>query len=101
MPSRATGGGSPRYGPIVSPSYDRSRPSNRRPSSTRIEGAELSDMEVAKVLEGVEVDSFRSRDEAEVSGYGELLTLIFENHAEVFADREPSQTDARQSAAML
>ena len=58
-------------------------------------------MEVAKVLEGVEVDSFRSRDEAEVSGYGELLTLIFENHAEVFADREPSQTDARQSAAML
>ena len=28
-------------------------------SSTRIEGAELSDMEVAKVLEGLKVDSFR------------------------------------------
>jgi Fic family protein len=52
-------------------------------SSTRIEGAELSDAEVAKVLEGLHVDSFRARDEAEVRGYGELLNLIFESHGEI------------------
>src|SRR2546427_6102346 len=44
-------------------------------SSTRIEGAELSDAEVAAVLGGLKVDSFRARDEAEVRGYGELHTL--------------------------
>jgi Fic family protein len=52
-------------------------------SSTRIEGAELSDADVARVLEGLHVDSFRARDEAEVRGYGELLTLIYESHAEI------------------
>src|SRR5258707_4925864 len=52
-------------------------------SSTRIEGAELSDAEVAKVLEGLHVDSFRARDEAEGRGYGELLNLIFESHVEI------------------
>jgi Fic family protein len=52
-------------------------------SSTRIEGAELSDAEVARVLEGLHVDSFRTRDEAEVRGYGELLTLIYESHGDI------------------
>ncbi|MGH7720584.1 MAG: Fic family protein [Gemmatimonadaceae bacterium] len=52
-------------------------------SSTRIEGAELSDAEVAQVLEGVHVDSFRRRDEEEVRGYGELLTLIYDSHAAI------------------
>jgi Fic family protein len=52
-------------------------------SSTRIEGVELSDTEVARVLEGVHVDSFRARDEAEVLGYGELLNLIFESHSAI------------------
>ena len=33
-------------------------------SSTRIEGAQLSDDEVARVLQGLQVDSFRARDEA-------------------------------------
>jgi Fic family protein len=50
-------------------------------SSTRIEGAELSNADVARVLGGIRVDSFRARDEAEVRGYGELLTLIFESSA--------------------
>lgn len=50
-------------------------------SSTRIEGAELSDDEVAQVLAGLHVDSFRTRDEDEVRGYGELLSLIYESHA--------------------
>ncbi len=48
-------------------------------SSTRIEGAELSDEEVAAVLGGLKVDSFRARDEEEVRGYGELHTLIYES----------------------
>ena len=52
-------------------------------SSTRIEGAELSDAEVAQVLQGVGVESFRSRDESEVRGYGDLLQAIFDNHAEI------------------
>ena len=52
-------------------------------SSTRIEGAELSDEEVARVLQGLHVDSFRARDESEVRGYGELLQIIFDNYAEV------------------
>ena len=52
-------------------------------SSTRIEGVELSDAEVARVLEGLHVDSFRARDEAEVRGYGELLNLIFESHSAI------------------
>lgn len=52
-------------------------------SSTRIEGAELSDDEVAQVLGGLHVDSFRSRDEEEVRGYGELLSVIYESHREL------------------
>jgi len=52
-------------------------------SSTRIEGAELSDEEVARVLGGLSIDSFRSRDEAEVRGYGELLQTIFDSFSEI------------------
>jgi Fic family protein len=52
-------------------------------SSTRIEGVELTDAEVARVLEGLKSDSFRARDEAEVKGYAELLTLIYESHADI------------------
>lgn len=52
-------------------------------SSTRIEGAALTDAEVSQVLSGLRIDSFRARDEAEVRGYGELLTTIFESHAEI------------------
>lgn len=52
-------------------------------SSTRIEGAELSDEEVARVLGGLSIDSFRARDEAEVRGYGELLQTIFDSFSEI------------------
>jgi Fic family protein len=52
-------------------------------SSTRIEGAELSNADVANVLAGIRVDSFRARDEAEVRGYGELLNTIFESYREI------------------
>ena len=52
-------------------------------SSTRIEGVELTDAEVARVLDGIGSDSFRARDEEEVRGYAELLTLIYESHADI------------------
>lgn len=52
-------------------------------SSTRIEGVELTDAEVARVLEGIQSEAFRARDEEEVKGYAELLTLICESHAEI------------------
>jgi Fic family protein len=52
-------------------------------SSTRIEGAELSNADVARVLGGIRMDAFRSRDEAEVRGYGELLNLIFESSHDI------------------
>jgi Fic family protein len=55
-------------------------------SSTRIEGAELSDEEVARVLGGLSLDSFRTRDESEVRGYGELLQLIFDHSGDVPLD---------------
>ena len=48
-------------------------------SSTRIEGARLTDEEVERLLDGLDVGSFRSRDEQEVAGYGRLMDLIFES----------------------
>jgi Fic family protein len=52
-------------------------------SSTRIEGAELSDTEVAQVLGGLSLNSFRGRAESEVRGYGELLQVIFDHRDEL------------------
>jgi Fic family protein len=52
-------------------------------SSTRIEGAQLSDDEVARVLQGKRVDSFRERDEAEVRSYAELLQTIFDHYPDI------------------
>lgn len=49
-------------------------------SSTRIEGAALSDADVAAVLGGLSFDSFRARDEQEVRGYADVLELMFEGH---------------------
>jgi Fic family protein len=52
-------------------------------SSTRIEGVELTDAKVARVLEGIGAESFRARDEEEVKGYAELLALIYESHTDI------------------
>ena len=46
-------------------------------SSTRIEGAKLNDAEVERLLAGLEVKSFTSRDEEEVAGYAEVMETIF------------------------
>ncbi|MBW2264366.1 MAG: Fic family protein [Deltaproteobacteria bacterium] len=52
-------------------------------SSTRIEGVKLSDDEIERLLSGLDVSSFRSRDEQEVAGYAELMELIFESSADI------------------
>lgn len=46
-------------------------------SSTRIEGVKLTDLEIEKLLTGLKIQSFRSRDEQEVIGYAEAMDLIF------------------------
>ncbi|MBW1744045.1 MAG: Fic family protein [Deltaproteobacteria bacterium] len=45
-------------------------------SSTRIEGARLSDREVSSLLKEIDIRSFRTRDEQEVAGYAKALELI-------------------------
>ncbi len=52
-------------------------------SSTRIEGARLSDQEVSALLKGMDVRSFRSRDEQEVAGYAKALQLVQESYDEI------------------
>jgi hypothetical protein len=44
-------------------------------SSTRIEGARLSDAEVEKLLSGLRSESFASRDEHEVAGYADAMDM--------------------------
>lgn len=46
-------------------------------SSTRIEGARLSDREVGRLLSNLQVKSFTSRDEQEVAGYAEVMETVF------------------------
>lgn len=52
-------------------------------SSTRIEGAKLTDSEVSTLIKGIGVRSFRSRDEQEVAGYAEALQLVQESYDEI------------------
>ncbi|GHV78639.1 cell division protein Fic [Spirochaetia bacterium] len=49
-------------------------------SSNRIEGNMLSDAEVEKLLSRITQTSFKSRDEEEVTGYAELMDIIFVNY---------------------
>jgi Fic family protein len=52
-------------------------------SSTRIEGAKLTDSEVERLLSGVGLKRFRSRDEQEVAGYADAMNLVFESFADI------------------
>ena len=52
-------------------------------SSTRIEGSKLSDKEVAKLLSGLSIQTFDTRDEQEVAGYAELMDLVFGSWADI------------------
>lgn len=46
-------------------------------SSTRIEGAKLSDEDVEKTMRGIDIQKFTDRDKQEAKGYYELLENIF------------------------
>ncbi|AXX97809.1 Fic family protein [Profundibacter amoris] len=52
-------------------------------SSTRIEGAKLSDMQVETLLSNIEMRKFDTRDEQEVAGYAEAMDLIFQAYADM------------------
>lgn len=52
-------------------------------SSTRIEGAKLSDREVETLLGRLDQTAFVSRDEQEVAGYAEVMGAIFESHTAI------------------
>jgi len=49
-------------------------------ASTRIEGAKMSDTQVARLLRGLKARPPKNRDEQEVAGYADLLGRIFDNH---------------------
>ena len=52
-------------------------------SSTRIEGATLTDAEVDKLLKSVRVSNLKSREEQEVVGYYETLDVILDNYENI------------------
>jgi Fic family protein len=52
-------------------------------SSTRIEGATMTDEEVQQLLKNVKIKKFATRDEQEVIGYYDVLELIFDNFREI------------------
>ncbi len=50
-------------------------------SSTRIEGAQMTDQEVERFLRGIKQKTPQNRDEAEVAGYADLLGRVFDNYS--------------------
>lgn len=52
-------------------------------SSTRIEGAILTDQEVKELLKDVKITKLETRDEQEVIGYYEVLELIYDNYSDI------------------
>lgn len=49
-------------------------------SSTRIEGAKMTDREVERFLRGIKQKKPKNRDEEEVAGYADLLGRVFDNY---------------------
>ncbi len=52
-------------------------------SSTRIEGSLLTDSEVERLLRGIGVQRFSTRDEQEVAGYAEVVDLVITSHQSI------------------
>lgn len=52
-------------------------------SSTRIEGAKLSDAQVETLLSNIGSASFNTRDEQEVAGYAEAMDLVFQAYEDL------------------
>lgn len=61
-------------------------------SSTRIEGAKLTDAQVETLLSNIAIKSFKTRDEQEVAGYAEAMDLVFE----AFDDLRITENHIRQ-----
>ena len=66
-------------------------------SSTRIEGAKLTDAQVEKLLGRLEQKSFVTRDEQEVAGYAEAMETVFDSYASITL----SENYIKQLHAML
>jgi len=52
-------------------------------SSTRIEGAKLTDLQVETLLSRLTSTSFKSRDEQEVAGYAEAMDVVFQAYEDM------------------
>ena len=52
-------------------------------SSTRIEGATLTNQEVQELLNDIKITKLKNRDEQDVIGYYEVLELIYDNYADI------------------
>ena len=61
-------------------------------SSTRIEGARLSDREVERLLADLRIDSLTTRDEQEVAGYADVMETVFKAHEAIL----PTENHIRQ-----
>ena len=48
-------------------------------ASTRIEGAKMTDEEIARFLRGLKSKAPKNRDEQEVAGYADLISRVFDN----------------------
>lgn len=60
-------------------------------SSTRIEGAKLTDAQVETLLSNIQMRPLETRDEQEVAGYAEAMDLVFE----AFGDMRLTETNIR------
>ncbi len=61
-------------------------------SSTRIEGASLSDRDVEKLLSNLAIGTFATRDEQEVAGYAAVMETVFQS----FKVIPPTENHIRQ-----
>jgi Fic family protein len=52
-------------------------------ASTRIEGAQLSDEDVERLMRGLQMQTFADRDKQEVQGYYELLQNVFDSWQQI------------------
>jgi Fic family protein len=52
-------------------------------SSTRIEGAKLTDMQVETLLSNLSATSFKTRDQQEVAGYAEAMDIVFQAYEDM------------------
>jgi Fic family protein len=52
-------------------------------SSTRIEGAQMTNEEIKELLNNMEITKLKTRDQQEVVGYYDVIELIYESYPEI------------------